>query len=111
MVQQRSIALYIVLTFVTCGIFGIIWYVSLANDINTVAGVEDTSGIVVFLLTVITCGIYGLYWAYRCGEKIDKAKQNRGLASGNGGILYLLLYIFGGIIAYALIQHEINKLA
>lgn len=111
MVQKRSIALYILVTIFTCGIFGIVWMVLLANDINTVSGVEDTNGIVVFLLTFITCGIYGLYWAFKCGEKIDRAKQNRGIASSNGGVLYLLLYIFGGVIAYALIQNEINNLA
>ena len=110
MVQRRSIALYIVLTLITCGIFGIVWMIMLANDVNVVSGVTDTSGIVVFLLTVITCGIYGWYWAYRCGEKIDRAKQMRGIPASNGGVLYLLLYIFGGIIAYALIQNEINNL-
>lgn len=110
MVQRRSIALYIVLTLITCGIFGIVWMIMLANDVNVVSGVTDTSGIVVFLLTVVTCGIYGWYWAYRCGEKIDRAKQARGIPASNGGVLYLLLYIFGGIIAYALIQNEINNL-
>jgi TRAP-type C4-dicarboxylate transport system permease small subunit len=111
MIQKRNIALCIIFSIITCGIYGIYWYVCLANDVNTISGVRDTSGGVVFLLTIVTCGIYGLYWAYRCGEKIDIAKQNRGIASGNGGILYLLLYIFGGIIAYALIQNEINNLA
>ncbi len=111
MTQKRNIALCIIFTLITCGIYGIYWYVCLADEINTVSGVQDTSGILVLLLTVVTCGIYGLFWAYKCGEKIDTAKRNRGMASSNGGILYLLVYIFGGIIAYALIQNEINNLA
>ncbi len=111
MVRTRSVALCIIFSFITCGLYTIYWYVCLANDVNTVSETPDTSGGGVLLLTIITCGIYGLYWAYRCGEKIDTAKRNRGMASGNGGILYLLLYIVGGIIAYALIQHEINQLA
>jgi hypothetical protein len=110
MVQRRDIALCIVLSIVTCGIYGIYWFICLANDINTVSGAQDTDGILVFLLTLITCGIYGLYWAYQCGEKIDRVKQSRGIPASNGGVLYLLLYIFGGIIAYALIQNEINQL-
>lgn len=111
MVQKREIALCIVFSLLTCGIYGIYWYVCLANDINTVSGVQGTSGGMVLLLTFVTCGIYGLFWAFSCGEKIDTAKQKRGMVSSNGGILYLLLYIFGGIIAYALIQNEINNLA
>ena len=63
------------------------------------------------VLTIVTCNIYGLYWAYKMGEKLDKAKQNRGIPATNGGILYLLLFIFGGIITYALIQNDINQLA
>ena len=111
MVQKRNIVSCIVLTFITCGLYGIFWFISLADDVNTVTGVQDTSGGMVFLLTLITCGIYGLYWAYKCGEKLDMAKQRRGIPSGNGGILYLILYIFGGIIAYAIIQNEVNNLA
>ncbi len=110
MVQRRDIVLCIILFVLTCGLYGIYWYICLANDVNNIAEVRDTSGGVVFLLTLFTCGIYGLYWAYRCGEKIDIAKRNHGIAAGNGGILFLLLYIFGGVIAYAVIQHEINNL-
>lgn len=111
MVQKRNIALCIIFTLITCGIYEIYWFVCLANDINTVSDSQDTSGGMVLLLTLVTCGIYGLFWAYRCGEKIDTAKQRRGIPSGNGGVLYLLLYIFGGIITFALIQNEINNLA
>lgn len=111
MVMQRNIAICIILTLVTCGIYGIYWYICLANDVNTVSGIQDASGGTVFLLTIVTCGIYGMFWAFKCGEKLDTAKQRRGLPASNGGILYLLLYIFGGIIAYAIIQNEINKLA
>lgn len=111
MVQQKNIALCIILSLVTCGIYGIYWFVTLTDDTNTISGEQGTSGVVAFLLTLVTCGIYGLYWAYKCGEKIDAAHQNRGEATSNGGVLYLILYIFGGIIAYALIQNEVNKFA
>lgn len=111
MVKEKNIALCIVLSLVTCGIYGLYWFVTLTDDTNTIAGEPGTSGVMAVVLTIITCGIYGLYWAYKCGEKIDKAHQSRGEAASNGGVLYLILFIFGGIIAYALIQNEINKFA
>lgn len=111
MIQKKSIALCIILSLVTCGIYELYWFITLANDVNTVSDSNDPNGGVVFLLTLITCGIYGLFWAYRCGEKLDQAKQRRGIPASNGGILYLLLYLFGGIIALALIQNEVNNLA
>lgn len=112
MIEQRNIAVCIVLSVVTCGIYGIYWFICLSNDANTASGTFGTSGGTAFILTLITCGIYGLYWAYKQGEKIDSAKNSRGIPSSNSGILYLVLSIFGlGIVAYALMQDELNKLA
>ena len=110
-VQERNIALCIILSLVTCGIYGLYWFVCLTEDTNAAANEEGTSGVLALVLTIVTCGIYGLYWAYKRGERLDKAKVNRGMPASNGGVLYLILYIFGGIIAYALIQNELNKLA
>lgn len=112
MVKNRNIALCIILSLVTCGLYALYWFVCLTNDTNQLAGEpDDTSGGMALLLTIITGGIYGLFWAYRRGDKVDKAKQNHGQPASNGGVLYLILYLFGGIITYALIQSEINKFA
>ena len=112
MIQQKSIAVCIILSIVTCGIYGIYWFICLSNDANTASNTFGTSGGTAFLLSLITCGIYGLYWAYKQGEKIDAAKNNRGIASSNSGILYLLVGIVGfSIVAYALMQNELNNLA
>ena len=113
LIERRNIAVCIVMKLVTCGIYGIYWIVCLTNDVNTVSGdVNGTSGGMVVLLTIVTCGIYGIYWAYKQGEKLDFTKNNRGIPSSNSGVLYLILQIFGfGIIAYALMQNELNKLA
>lgn len=111
MVKERSVVLCIILSIITCGLYGIYWFISLTNDVNYISGEEGTSGGLAFLLTIITCSIYGFYWAYKMGEKLDTAKQKKGIPAGNGGILYLILFIFGGFIAYAVIQHEVNKLA
>ena len=111
MIEERSIPLYIVLTIITCGIFGFVWLAMLTNDLNQIAGEQmPTSGGLTVLLVIITCGIYGLYWAYKCGEKIDRYKQSIGVPSSNSGILYLILYFLFQIITYALIQDEINKI-
>lgn len=112
MATNRNIAVCIILSLVTCGIYGIYWFIVMTNDVNSASGVEDTSGGVAFLLTLVTCGIYGWYWAYKMGEKLDKAKNDRNIPSSNSGVLYLILCIFGlSIITYALIQNDLNKLA
>lgn len=113
MIQRRNIAVCILLSLVTCGIYGLYWLACLANDTNVASGrTNDTSGGMVVLLSIITCNIYHIYWMYKAGEKIDAARQMRGLPSQNNGLVYLLLTLFGfSIIAWALLQNELNNMS
>lgn len=112
MIQQRNIAVCIILSIVTCGIYDLYWLVCLTNDTNTAAGTTDgTSGGMVLLLTIVTCNIYSLYWGYKQGEKIDIAKQKKGMPSSDSNVLYLLLCLFVPVVAWALMQNELNNLA
>lgn len=113
-IKSRDIAVCIILSIVTCGIYGIYWLVCLVDDLNVASGrVGDTSGGMVVLLTIVTCGIYGMYWAYKAGEKIAYVKQrSTGVTGGNDSVLYLILSIVGfSIVVYALLQSELNKVA
>ena len=110
-VQQRSIALCIVLSIITCGIYSIYWIYVLNQDVSSVAGEEpQTSGGMVILFGLITCGIYWWFWLYKMGEHVQKIKSDNGLPAGSDAILYLVLAIFGlSIIDLALMQDTVNK--
>ena len=76
MIQERNIVTCIILSIITCGIYGIYWEICLVNDLNVAADTpNDTSGGMVFLLSIITCGIYMLYWMYKAGEKVQALRQ------------------------------------
>lgn len=113
MIQERNIAVCIILSIVTCGIYAIYWMIVMNDDVNRAANDPNaTSGGIVFLLSLVTCGIYGIYWCYKMGQQLDRAAQIRGTAPSNKGTILLVLCIFGlGIISYALIQDELNKFA
>ena len=113
MIQKRSIATCIILSLVTCGIYGIFWFITLTDDAKALSHDSvGASGGTAFLYTLITCGIYGWYWAYQQGSRIDAARTSKGLAPSNQGAIYLILCVLGlGIISYALMQNEINNLA
>ena len=112
MIQQRNVAVCIILSIVTLGIYSIYWFICLTNETNEASGTDGTSGGMALLFTLITCGINSFYWMYKQGEKLDMAKTDRGIASSSSGILYLILSIFGlGIVSYALMQDSLNKLA
>ncbi len=109
LIQPRGIAVCIILSIVTCGIYGLYWLACMNDDMNAlVADREASTGGMVVVLTIVTCGIYGLYWLYKMGEKLDWVKGN---PAGNSNILFLVLGIFGlSIVSYALLQDGINHL-
>ena len=104
--KERNIAVAIVLSIVTCGIYGIYWFIVQTDEAKELAGDQETaSGAVAFLLTLVTCGIYGFYWAYVRGQNVNDMS-----GSQNNEIIYLVLSIIGlQIVVYALMQNEINK--
>ena len=113
-ITARSIPMAIILSIITCGIYGIYWLYCLVNDLNTASGHEgDTSGGMVILFSIVTCNIYGLYWYYTAGSKVGEIQEYDGRPRDTYlGVLYLVLDLLGfSIINMALIQNELNKVA
>lgn len=112
MIREKNIAVCIILTFITCGLYGIYWLICMAEDLNRLTLDTSVSGGMVFLFSILTCGIYLLFWNYKAGERLDNINKQRGLGISNQAIIYLLLSIFGlSIVSYALIQSELNNYA
>jgi len=113
-IANRNIALCIILSIVTCGIYGLYWLVCMVNDLNVACNApNETTGGTVLLLSIVTCGIYLFYWMYKAGGQVAYIKQCRtGYSDSNTGLVYLLLSIFGlSIVSYALIQNELNQVS
>ncbi len=112
-ISKRDLVLNIILTIVTCGIWGIIWEVQIADDIKLLTGEEGlVSGIVLVLLSLVTCGIYFIFWVYNAGNKLELVKAGYGLPTESKGLVYVVLSIFGfSIVALALMQNDLNTVA
>lgn len=109
MATNRSIPLCIIFSLLTCGIYGLYWFVKLTDELNSNASTKTAGGGTALVFTILTCGIYGIYWYYKQGQKVDEISGNRG---GNTGILYLILGFIGlGIVPYCLMQSELNRIA
>ena len=77
-IQRKSIGLCIVLSIVTCGIYGLYWLYCMAEDVNLVtARPNGPSGGLVLLLSIVTCNIYALYWFYRAGDDLDRQRVDQ----------------------------------
>lgn len=98
--KNRNIAVAIILSIITLGLYDIYWFICLTNDSNEMSDTDKTaSGGVAFILSFITFGIYWFYWCYKLGKKV-----------GDSAVLYLLLNFIGlGWVDYILAQSKINN--
>ncbi len=112
-IQKRNIAVCIILTIVTCGIYSLYWLYKMAEDVNAIRQDPNAASPgMVLVLSIITCDIYLLFWLYKAGETIDNTLASQGRQPGSKGILYLLLAIFGlSIVSFGLLQNDINDQA
>ncbi len=95
---DRSLLLYILLSFVTCGIYPLYFIYRLAEDVNIVCDGdgEETPGIVaLILLSIVTCGIYSWYWYYKLGNRLANNAGRYGMVFQENGTTILLWCLFG----------------
>lgn len=98
--KRRNIALCILFSIISFGIYDLYWFVKLTNDSNTICPEKKTaSGGMALLFSIITGGIYTIYWMYKLGQKLK-----------GSGVLYLVLSLFGfGWLNFIFAQSEINS--
>lgn len=111
--KKRDIVISIILSIVTCGIYGLYWMACVTDEIGEVSGDKSMNGTTAVLLSIVTCGIYGYFWAYKMGGLLVKAKSEQAgaVASSDLPILYIVLQICGlMIVNLALMQNELNTM-
>ena len=112
MIKERNIVTCIILSIVTCGIYGLYWFITLTDDASRANDDPSFTGVKAFLLTLVTCGIYSFYWNYKIGKEMYEANQKRGIQTSDNSVLYLILGLFGlSIVTYCLVQNELNTIA
>ena len=102
--EDRSLLMVILLSLVTCGIYGIYFYYVMVNDLNEVSSSKDPETwkspnyLLVMLLSVVTCGFYSFYWLYKVGNTIQKTGEDYGVRIEENGTTLLLWNILGSLI-------------
>lgn len=97
-ITHRKFWKYLLLSIVTCGIYGIYVLCGYVKDINKVCdgdGKESKNYIVVLLLSIVTCGIYGVYWWYTQGERLYNAAPGYGITVREKGSTILIWMLLG----------------
>lgn len=111
-IEERNIAIAIMLSFITCGIYGIYWFVKMTDEAKQLSSSDNAGGGLAFVYTLITCGIYMIYWNYKMGKNMYEAGQKYGINIEDNSIIYLVLSLIGlGIVSECLMQNDLNKFA
>lgn len=98
---NRSLLTYILLNFITCGIYGYIFIYGLANDVNDVCDGDGqkTGGLLAYLLLgFITCGIYDFIWWYKLCNRISVNGPRYGVTIQENGTTFLLWSLLGSLL-------------
>lgn len=117
---DRNLFMYILLTYITCGIYGYYFTYKLAQDTNTMCfeDGETTPGLGMYiLLSIITCGIYSYYWLYKIQNRLQAAGYRYGIPVAENGTTVILwstvgcfLCGLGPFIAMNIVMTSANKI-
>ena len=83
---NRNFIKFLLLSFVTCGIYAIITYYKITEDINTICRPYDNKTttnylVATLLLGPITCSIYPIIWMHNMCNRIGDNLKHRGIAT------------------------------
>ena len=98
---DRSMITVMLLSIITCGIYGYYFCYTLARDMNVMCAGdgEETPDIVIFiLLSLVTCGLYSYYWYYKLGNRLQANAPRYGLQFQENGTTILLWQLFGALV-------------
>lgn len=125
--RKRDLVLWVIVSIVTFGIGGIVWFAKITNDVNFLSKQQDkantplvpeeerytTSWIAAAFFMIITFGLYGLYWAFKTSRAVFLAKKANGLVdSTDYSVINLILWFLGlGIVIQVILQNELNELS
>ena len=106
-IKNRNIVTAILLTLVTCGIYGIYWAIMLAKEAVSVKDPNDDGILEIVLMLFLP--FLGFFLAEK---KFAEGCQMKGIPHSDNSILYLILGLVGlGIVNFCMMQNELNKIA
>jgi len=106
-----SIALDIILTIITCGIYWFFWQARQMRALNYLLKEQRFNFVLWFFVSIITCFLFNVYYEYIMAQAIVEIQKRSGREpSKDLPVLSLVMSIFGlHAIVDAIQQNEINK--
>lgn len=95
--QKRSVAAVIILTIITLGIYGIVWFVKTKNEM-----VQNGADIPTAWLIIVP--IASIYWMWKWAGGVEHVTRGK----FSQAVAFILVFLLG-LIGMAIIQDSLNK--
>lgn len=106
-IKERNIVVAVILTIVTCGIYGIYWAIMMAREAISVKDETDSATLEIVLMIFLP--FIGFFLAE---QKFAQGCAAKGIDHKDNSVLYLILGLIGlGIVDYCMMQNDLNKIA
>ena len=109
--QKRSPVAILLLSMITCGIYG--WYIvyQISKEVRDFRGDESIDPGLELLLCIITCGLYTIYWGYKYSKYIFEMETRVGTTGASDiSLLVVILDVLQiHVVSLMLLQTELNR--
>jgi hypothetical protein len=113
--EERGVVALILLTVLTCGIYGLVALYKIGSELNAHEGKGRISPGVDLLLTIVTCGFWSIFLMYKYPTVLHDLSAEEGGPPSDVAVICLVLSIMGYFIPFtplvglAILQSELNK--
>lgn len=112
----RGLLKFILLNFVTLGIYSLVYFSGISSDINTIASRYDGKRtmhfcLLAFIVGPITFGIAFIVWYHKLSDRIGKELRRRGICYSFSAADFWLWNVVGSIILVGpfVYLHKLSK--
>ncbi len=111
MLKNRNIVTVILLSLVTCGIYGLYWIYQTATELEDAGrSGSSMSPTALLIITLFFPYIGYLLFGMAADQNLNNVRMQRGMPTVDNKILYMVLGFIIPIVLVCLVQNEINKL-
>ncbi len=106
-----SIGVGIILTIITCGLYGLYWNYKQMEILNAWLGRREYDFVTWILLSIVTCGLFAVYYEYKMAKGINEIQGRNGLqVNSDLALLSVGLSVIGlAFVSIAIQQAGINN--
>lgn len=109
--KKRNVALCVILSFITFGLFGYYWCSKMWSDMQALTKPKKIINPFVWvILSIFTLRISSVIWMYRMGDMLDFASLKKGIEPPDITMQLIMFIPLFPVVSWAVLQSRINKI-